>query len=108
MTKGRTAMKRYGKLALATVGLLLGVVLAAGDAFAQTAKDFVGTWTLVSAVAELGGRDTFGPNAKGSLIVDVNGRYVIVFARADLPKVASNNRATATAEENKGIVGGTL
>jgi Lipocalin-like domain len=103
-------MKRVSKLTLATVGLFLGVVVAAGDAFAQTAKDFVGTWTLVSAVTEQGGNktDTFGPNAKGSLIVDANGRYMIAFARADLPKVASNNRTTATAEENKAIVGGTL
>src|SRR5216117_4082860 len=37
-----------------------------------------------------------------------NGRYVIAFSRADLPKVASNNRTTATAEENKAIVGGSL
>ena len=42
-------MKR-GKLALALVELLLGLTLAASDAGAQTAKDFVGTWTLVSAV----------------------------------------------------------
>jgi hypothetical protein len=69
------------------VGLLLGVTLAAGGAFAQTAKDFVGTWALVSAVTEQRGikTDTFGPNAKGSLIVDANGRYMIAFARADLP-----------------------
>ncbi len=104
-------MKRMGKITLGTMGLLfLGVVLAAGDAFAQTAKDFVGTWTLVSAVSEQGGNktDTFGPNPKGILIVDANGRYVIAFSRADLPKVASNNRTTATAEENKAIVGGSL
>jgi hypothetical protein len=42
------------------------------------------------------------------LIVDANGRYVIAFSRADLPKVASNNRTTATAEENNAIVGGSL
>ena len=49
-------MKQVCKLTLATVGLLfLEVVLGAGDAFAQTAKDFVGTWTLVSAVTEQGG-----------------------------------------------------
>src|SRR3989441_10729235 len=107
-------MKRMGKLTLGTMGtmglLFLGVVLAAGDAFAQTAKDFVGTWTLVSAVTEQGGNktDTFGPNPKGILIVDANGRYVIAFSRADLPKIASNNRTTATAEENKAIVGGSL
>jgi len=98
-------MKR-GKLALAIVGLVLDVTLAASDACAQTAKDFVGTWTLVSAVTAQGGIDTFGSNAKGSLIVDANGRYMIAFARADLPKVVSNNRFTATTEENKAIVGG--
>src|SRR5260370_27274484 len=109
--EGRTAMRRVGKLTLGTMGLLfLGMVLAAGDAFAQTAKDFVGTWTLVSAVTEQGGNktDTFGPNPRGILIVDANGRYGIACSRADLPKVASNNRTTATAEENKAIVGGSL
>src|SRR5713101_4279552 len=107
--EGRTAMKRVGKLTLGTMGLLfLGVVLAAGDAFAQTAKDLVGTWTLVSAVTEQGGNktDTFGPNPKGILTVDANGRYVLAFVRAGLPKVASNNRTTATPEENKAIVQG--
>src|SRR3989442_15962597 len=107
-------MKRMGKLTLTTMAtmvlLFLGVVLAAGDAFAQTAKDFVGPWTLVSAVTEQGGNktDTFGPNAKGILVVDANGRYVIAFRRADLPKVASNNRTTGTPEENKAIVAGSL
>ena len=104
-------MKRVCKLTLGMLGLLLlGVVLAASDSFAQTAKDLVGTWTLVSVVTEQGGNktDTYGPNPKGTLMVDANGRYVITFARADLPKVASNNRTTATPEENKAIVGGSL
>ena len=64
-------MKRVCKLTLSTLGLLLlGVALAASDACAQTAKDFVGTWTLVSAVTEQGGTktDTFGPNSKGILV----------------------------------------
>src|SRR5256884_7346768 len=71
---------------------------------------FVVSCTLVSAVSEQCGNksDTFGPNPKGILIVDASGRYVIAFSRADLPKVASNNRTTATAEENKAIVGGSL
>jgi hypothetical protein len=104
-------MKRPCQLTLGTVGLVfLGVALVAGGASAQTAKDFVGTWTLVSSVTEQGGNktDTFGPNPKGMLMVDANGRYAIVFSRADLPKVASNNRTTATVEENKAIVGGSL
>jgi Lipocalin-like domain len=104
-------MKRVCTLTIGTLGVLcLGMVLSAGDACAQTAKDLVGTWTLVSAVTEQGGNktDIYGPNPKGILTVDANGRYVIAFARADLPKVASNNRTTATPEENKAIVQGSL
>ena len=94
-------MKRVCTLTIGTLGLLfLGVVLSAGAVFAQTAKDLAGTWTLVSAVTEQGGNktDTFGPNPKGILTVDANGRYVLAIARAGLPKVASNNRTTATPE----------
>jgi hypothetical protein len=104
-------MKRVCKLTIGTLGLLLlGVVLSAGEVFAQTAKDLAGTWTLVSNVNEQGGNktDTFGPNPKGILTVDANGRYVLAIARADLPKVASNNRTTATPEENKAIVQGSI
>src|SRR5439155_19198380 len=110
-TQGRSTMKQVCTLTLGTLGLLcLGVILAAGDACAQTAKDLVGTWTLVSTVTEQGGNktDIYGPHPKGILMVDANGRYVIAFARADLPKIASNNRTTATPEENKAIVGGGL
>jgi lipocalin-like protein len=104
-------MKRVCTLTIGTLGVLfLGLVLLAGEVFAQTAKDLVGTWTLVSNVSEQGGNktDTYGPHPKGSLIVDANGRYVLTIVRAGLPKVASNNRTTATPEENKAIVGGSL
>jgi Lipocalin-like domain len=102
-------MKRVCKLTLGTLGLLcLGVVLSAGEVCAQTAKDLAGTWTLVSVVTEQDGNKTepFGPNPKGILMVDANGRYVLTIVRAGLPKVASNNRTTATPEENKAIVQG--
>jgi hypothetical protein len=104
-------MKRVCTLTIGTLGVLcLGMVLSAGEVFAQTAKDLAGTWTLVSNVSEQGGNktDTFGPHPKGILIVDANGRYVLAVARAGLPKVASNNRTTATPEENKAIVGGSI
>jgi hypothetical protein len=104
-------MTRVCKLTIGTLGLLvLGVVLAAGEVCAQTTKDLAGTWTLVSNVNEQGGNktDTFGPNPKGILTVDANGRYVLAIVRAGLPKVASNNRTTATPEENKAIVGGSI
>jgi lipocalin-like protein len=104
-------MKRVCTLTIGTLGVLfLGMVLSAGEVFAQTAKDLAGTWTLVSNVSEQGGNktDTFGPNPKGILIVDASGRYVLAVARAGLPKVASNNRTTATPEENKAIVQGSI
>jgi len=104
-------MKRVCTLTIGTLGLLfLGMVLSAGEVFAQTVKDLAGTWTLVSNVTEQGGNktNTFGPHPKGILTVDANGRYVLAIVRAGLPKVASNNRTTATPEENKALVGGSL
>ena len=104
-------MKQVCQRTIGTLGwLLLGVALAAGDALAQTAQDLVGTWTLVSAINEEGGgkTDTYGPHPKGILTLDAHGRYVLVLARADLPKVASNNRTTATPEENRAIVQGSI
>jgi hypothetical protein len=102
-------MKRVYKRTLDILGVLrLGVVLSAGAVCAQTVKDLAGTWTLVSVVTEQEGKktDTFGPQPKGVLMVDANGRYVLTIARADLPKFASNNRMTGTPEENKAIVQG--
>ena len=100
-------MKRI--VALAITALTIGVAWPAA-AIAETAKDFVGTWTLVSSITEQAGNksDTFGPSAKGVLVYDANGRYVIIFIGANLPKFASNNRTTGTADENKAIVGGSL
>lgn len=104
-------MKRMCALTIGTLGLLfLGSILSAGEVVAQTTKDLAGTWILVSNVTEQGGNKahTFGPNPKGILTVDANGRYVLAVVRADLPKVSSNNRTTATPEENKAIVGGSI
>ena len=100
-------MNRIVTLAMAT---LISGIAWAGAATAETAEDFVGTWTLVSSTTEQGGTisDTHGPNAKGIVVFDANGRYVIMFLGASLPKFASNNRASGTAEENKAIVAGSL
>ena len=56
---------------------------------AQTAKDLAGTWVLVSSIVEQGNNkfDNFGPNAKGVLMFDANGRYVIAFIAANLPSL---------------------
>ena len=100
-------MSRIVWLAIATVVIGIASPICV---VAQTAKDFVGTWMLVSAITERDGdkSDTFGPNAKGVLMFDANGHYMITFIGASLPKFASNNRATGTADENKAVVGGSL
>lgn len=84
--------------------------LAIPRAGAQTAQDLAGTWTLVSSVTEQGGAkvETLGPNPIGTLIFGSDGRYALLFLRRDLPKVASNNRASQTAEESKANAQGTI
>ena len=72
---------------------------AGSGALAQSAKDLVGAWTLVSA-------DAYGPNPKGALIFDANGHFSSQFMRSDLPKYTSNNRAQGTPEEYKATVQG--
>jgi hypothetical protein len=73
-------------------------------------KDLVGTWTLVSVVTERDGRkyDTYGPDAKGLLVFDANGRYSIIFIAGDLPHFASGNRSSSTADESKAVVAGSF
>jgi hypothetical protein len=93
-------MKGRSILSLSAI-TALGLALAGGDAVAQSAKDLVGTWTIVSA-------QPFGLTPQGVLMFDASGRFSQVLLRPDLPKYASNNRNEGTAEENKATVQGTL
>jgi len=73
-------------------------------------KQLVGTWTAVSQYVDQNGKkiEAFGPNPKGMVIFDANGRFMVVLQRTALPKFASNNRMAGTPEENKAIVQGSL
>lgn len=73
-----------------------------GDALAQTAKDVIGTWTLVSITG-----DPFGPNPKGTLVFDEGGRFVQMIARSDIPRYASGKREQGTPDEYKASALGT-
>ena len=87
----------------------VGLTLMPGSAFAQTAKDLVGTWKPVSVVVTgPDGRrsEPFGPNPDAIITFDANGRFVTVTTRPDVPKFGSNNRMQGTAEENKAMVQG--
>jgi len=91
--------------------LIFGVFLPREEAVAQTtAKDLVGTWTLVSVTLEQDGKKTdfYGPNPQGQLINDADGHVSVIITRSDLAKFASNNRQSGTPEENKAVVQGSL
>lgn len=97
--------------ALVIVVIMLGTAIR-GVAFAQQGlKDqIVGTWTPVSQYVDQDGKrlEPFGPNPKGIVVYDGNGRFVLVLQRASLPRFASSNRMTGSAEENKAIVQGSI
>jgi hypothetical protein len=73
-------------------------------------EQLVGSWILVSLTAGDGAKQTmpYGPNPKGTMMVDANGRFSITVARSDLPRFASDNRMTGTPEENTAIVQGCI
>jgi hypothetical protein len=78
---------------------------------ARTAKEqLVGSWTLVSLTAGEGVDQPlpYGPNPKGSMMADANGRFMITVVRSDLPNFASNNRMVGTPDENNSVVQGSI
>jgi len=93
-------MNKHSILSISAI-TALGLALYSSSAVAQSAKDIVGTWTIVSAEA-------FGPTPKGVLIFDANSRYSLMLMRPDLPKYASNNRTKGTSEEYKAIGAGSI
>lgn len=101
-------MKRIITFSVVAAGL---AIMWSGSATAQTVKDLVGTWINTSNVNVRtdGSRvNVFGPNGKGIFIFDAGGHYASVTLSADIPKFASGNRNTGTAEENKAVVQGSL
>jgi hypothetical protein len=107
-------MYQRAPLTLTVTGLLvLGLALSGGDAVGQQAKinktQLVGSWTLVSNTGsnQSPTAKNFGPN-DGFATFEANGRFSIQLVRSDLPKFASNNRDTGTAEENKAVMQGSI
>jgi hypothetical protein len=106
-------MKRANLLRISAIAAL-GVASMTSSTVGQPAKSdkerFIGTWTLVSLTSGEGVNQTqpYGPNPKGTMMADANGRFSITVVRSDLPKVASNNRMSGTPEENKAIVQGSI
>jgi Lipocalin-like domain len=89
----------------------LALVAMPGSAVPQQKslkEQLVGTWLLVSWDQERpdGTKfQRFGANPNGVHIFDANGRYAVILAHPDLPRIASNNPSTPTPEELKGLTG---
>lgn len=108
----RSIRKMAGVLSVVTAFAVV-MPFAASDAWAQQKavnlkQQIVGTWSLVAWYVERDGKkiERFGPNPKGISILERNGRFAAIFLRPDLPKFASNNPMTGTADENKAVVQG--
>lgn len=105
-------MTRHSALGLSAI--VAALVLLPNHAAAQQKQlkdQLVGTWTVVSweqATKDGGKFQRFGANPKGINVFDANGRFIVMFARADLPRIASNDPSSPTPEEAKAIVGGAI
>ena len=77
---------------------------------AQAARDLVGSWRLVSIASQQPGRDAaaLGQKPSGTMMFGSDGRFALIFVRSDLPKFASNSRASGTADENRAVVQGSI
>ena len=106
-------MNRHSLLRLSVISAA-GFALLPGSAVGQQKslkEQLVGAWNLTAQerTASDGTKvQTYGANPKGMAYYGADGRFFVLFARADLPKIAANNRAKATPEEAKALVSGTI
>ena len=73
----------------------------------QSVSEVSGSYTLLSETRETNGAKV-PVDTRGALTLDDSGRYTFMTISPDLPKVASNNRMTATPEEAKAITARSL
>ena len=94
------------------VCLCVLATLMAAQAQDKMIKDgIVGAWSLVSVTADLANgskSEPFRADPKGIIIFTPDGHFALFQSRAELPKIASNDRAKATAEEAAAIIAGSI
>jgi len=90
--------------------LCLGVALPTNFAIAQQKDQLTGSWSLVSATIEQGGKksDFYGPKPLGLMTFDETGHFSVIITRSDVAKFSSNNREGGTPEENKAATQGSI
>ena len=98
-------------IATAVLALALPGSEAGGQQGKSLRDQLVGTWQFV--VAEVTASDgkksfPFGETPKGILIFTPDGHFAQIHVASEVPRIASNNRLTGTAEEYAGIMRGSL
>lgn len=98
-------------VAIVTVGTLPGALeVQAQEKGAGLAQQIQGSWSLFSIYNELDGKktDVFGPNPRGSLLLNPDGHFAYILMRESLPTFAANSRQKGTVEENQAVVQGSI
>ena len=99
-------------LALATVAVALAAGVNGSSAQQTLRQQLIGTWVMVSAVATTKegtkSSERWGPNPKGQIIFDANGRYAFMISRPDIARFAVNNVNQGTPEEYTAVVRGMI
>jgi hypothetical protein len=93
--------------------LVIAIGLALSDAaFAQqksAREQIVGAWSLVISETDDGKKgEPFGPAPKDVMIFSNDGHFSLFQSRAEIPKIAANDRAKATPEEAQAIVASSI
>jgi len=106
-------VNRFVAISVSALSLLTLVLLPSSAVSQQKSlkEQLLGTWIQVSIVGTFqdgSKRELFGPNPKGIIIFTSDGYFSLLQSRADLTKLASSNRATATPEEAKAVVAGSI
>ena len=102
-------LRRIG-LGLPAAAVLASWCLPSRPAAAQSAtigESIVGTWFLVSVVSQSddGTRgEPSGPGPRGVMMFSRDGYLSLFQSRAEIPRLASNDRARATPEEAMAVV----
>ena len=97
--------------------LILGMSLclaATGLARAQEKsikEQLIGAWSLASVTSEMddGSKgEPFGASPKGMIVFSSDGHFALFQSRAEIPKIAANDRAKATPTEAQEIVASSI
>ncbi|WP_074073175.1 lipocalin-like domain-containing protein [Rhizobium gallicum] len=85
--------------------LALALSISSSAAFAQTVTEnkIVGTWRMMSATIDPGGKNisAYGEKPNGLLVFTPDMHFVEVLTDADVPRFASNARGEGTDDENR-------